>query len=336
LGFGWVRWTPEDAGGGARFEDSARSQSLEVLLADQGSASLVEPPLPVRLIGVERSGAMLPNTRTSSGAPLLDSRGTPVSGGSKAAPAFAGDGPHIVTFEEAVLPESVVPALSRLEAASDGASGPALWDVGVPLLLSSDARFRSPDWVTSPEISAPTGVGLDPALEASLLVRRYVLRFAAGLGRIGLVPKTAFAAAPPAVEPVGTSAWASIVPWMLAEADHSPLPHVAAIDYMNSRLNHAALLASMELRGDARACVIDVSGHSVVAIMWRSFGRRPSWYRLRGLVDRVRIYNAFGSPEGFHTVGEDVDVPVSTYVIYVTCAAADRQALLDALVAIRK
>jgi hypothetical protein len=106
---------------------------------------------------------------------------------------------------------------------------------------------------------------------------------------------------------------------------------VAAIDFMNSRFNRAELLGWFELGGDVRACGLDVGRHSTVAVMWRSFGRRPTWVRLPGLAGRVRVYNAFGSPEHFRTTGEDAVVPVSSMVIYVTGSAGDRQALLDAL-----
>lgn len=318
LGIGWVRWTPDDGSDPTLFIEAARNQSLEVLGVGPTTAEILDGRMDENLVAIERRATEEP-LESPGGVPRLDGVTLLLSDASSPLrPTLEGAAGQVVSFEETGLPESILPAIERLRRDSTEPAVGVLWDVRTPLAVAGASRFRAPEWVTSPSVGDVSSVGLDAAVEATHAVRRYVLRWLGGVSRIAFDPRPAFAGA-------------SVVPWMLADADHSPLPVVAALDFMNSRFNRAELLGWYELGGDVRACGIDVGGHSTVALMWRSFGRRPTWVRLAGLAGRVRVYNAFGSPEHFRTTGEDAEVPVSSFVIYVTCSAGDGQALLDAL-----
>lgn len=333
LGFGWIRWRPGDSPG-AGVRAVCEKQALEVLLADSSAVPTDTSALFRSLvIGVERRGAGELSTGALAGdvaqakdiadlpidAPLVE----PPSDTASLPEQLGADskGPKTLRFAEGRLPETIDPAIGPLQAVLRRQGPPQLWDVATPVSIVSNYVFDRPVLPSLPPVGSIAPLDTDPAWEASLAVRRFVLRLWAGVARV-------------CFEPVAPGASANTNPLLLSEYDHSPTPLVAAIDYMNELLNTARPVAWFDLRDEVRVLCFDTGGAAAgptVGIVWRPFGSRPTWIRLAGVAGVVDVRNLFGSPAAFRVVGRDLLVPASGFVLYLLCPAESRAAFVAAL-----
>lgn len=176
-------------------------------------------------------------------------------------------------------------------------------------------------------------VSLDPALEASEMVRALAIRRWYGFDRILLdaYPLATF-------DPTGRAG----VPATLSEYDHSPKPALAALDFLNEMLNDASPLDWIDGAKGARAVAFERGDDRGVALLWRPFGSTPIMHRLVGIGrlvstdsgsegGAVEVRNCFGQLEPCTIDGRDLIVPVSAMVLYVTAEGPPWQELLRAL-----
>jgi len=337
LGIGWVRWRPDlrariSAGD---FLALCREQALEVLLAGGQEAPEVSGAQgPSPLIGRELPGSSLPaGTQSSRAVELRPGRNRLVvdSDALVVSPSWGGSGldgepvstrglAQAVVFREEALPESIEPAVVSVRRAVAGGVLPPLWELAMPAPLVSNYALERAIALTSPAAGSISAWTDDPGWATSLSIRRYVLRQWAGVHRVALHTEPALG---------------GIVPSLMAEYDHSPTPLVAALDFMNNLLNSAQPLAWFD-HGEVRVLCFDRPDQSTVGVIWRPFGRRPTWVPLTGMAGLVQVRNMFGSPEIHRVAGTDLFVPASQYVCYLLCPQQHRAALLEALASLER
>jgi hypothetical protein len=238
-----------------------------------------------------------------------------------------------------LLPEDVEGELERLCLLASPGRQPRWWERGIHLAPTTNLplglRVESVDSTGGDMRRAP----LDPALEASETVRAIALRLWYGFDRVAL------AAYPfQAADPAGGGACPLAGPTTSAfnEYDHSPRPVLAALDFAAEMLNDKAPVDWIDGWKQARALCFEGTGGKGVALVWRPLGTTASLHRLPGLAplpasrdekrqDVIEVRNCFGGPEPCRTVGEDLYVPVSSFVLYLSAEGSTWSRLRDAL-----
>jgi hypothetical protein len=120
---------------------------------------------------------------------------------------------------------------------------------------------------------------------------------------------------------------------------------LAALDFAAEMLNDKAPVDWIDGWEQARALCFEGPGGKGVALVWRPLGTTASLHRLPGLApllasrdekrqDAIEVRNCFGGPEPCRTVGDDLYLPVSSFVLYLSAEGSTWSRLREALSAV--
>ena len=258
-----------------------------------------------------------------------------------------GEGDRTRAFEWALpglpLPEDAEPQLERLGDLVPPDTKLFWWERGLHLAPTTNLPVGMRVERVGEAPGAVRRAPLDPALEASELVRGLAVRLWHGFDRIALATYPFQAG-----DPVGGGSPGRRAPLAaaFAEYDHSPKPVLAALDFAAEMLNEAVGVDWIDGWRQARALCFERPGGGGVALVWRPLGTTASLHRLVGLgpllakpgqpvENAIEVRNCFGQPEPCRLVGQDLIVPVSSMVLFISARGEAwpqlRQALSRAL-----
>jgi hypothetical protein len=353
-GLGWARVALEgaaatsDPDGLARLLEDCRSQRLEIV----GEYSAVGQALPSPLgrysiVPVSRLATLRQAHQGSGGdrrrADLVIRLGGNGAPADQVALLSGSDALSSRAFEWAwptdPLPEDAEPALDRLTALGTDRQPIYWWERALPVAISTNL----PIGLRVESVAETGGVvrraPLDPALEASELVRGLAVRLWYGVERIALASYP-FQPNDPTENESPVFGAAATSPF--SEYDHSPKPVLVAVDFAAEMLNDATPAEWIDGYQQARALCFERPGGRGVALLWRPLGTTATLHRLEGVAsfavdprrrgpEPVKVFNCFGQDEPYRLDGADIILPVGSMVLYVSAEGKTWPKLLEAL-----